>query len=122
MCQIVTTLTVRSEHRSVAQCEHGTVFIHWQFSTWTLQISDFNALTSFLNLEHPAADFTDGPYTLRRNSSGQVSAVQLWLGVAALAFTPPDFEEFCAMLRQAAPKVNEFLIGSRVEGSRLAFN
>ena len=120
MCQIVTTLTVRSEYRSVAQCEHGTVFIHWQFSCWTLQIMDFNALSDFLmcSADHPEPKFASGPHTLRRDSSG----VQLWLGVAALSFSTLDFEEFCSMLRQATPKVNEFLIASRVTGSRLAFN
>ena len=77
MCLIVQPIVARSEYRFVAQCEHGTVFVHWQISCWTLAITDFNNLVAFLettknNLE---TEVKDGAHALKRAYSG----VQLWV-------------------------------------------
>ncbi len=120
MCLIVRPIATRSEYRFVAQCEHGTVFVHWQISCWTLAIPDFNNLAAFLetskkNLE---AEMKDGAHALKRAHSG----VQLWIGMAALGFSNPDWQEFLDLIFEAAPQINEFLLVPKISHSSLLVN
>ncbi len=120
MCLIVQPIAARSEYRFVAQCEHGTVFVHWQISCWTLSMNDFNNLIGFLetsktNLE---TEVKDGAHALKRAHSG----VQLWIGIAALGFSHPDWQEFLDLIFEATPRINEFLIVPKRRNSSLVFN
>ncbi len=117
MCQMLTPLIEFSESKLVCQCEHGTIFIHWNNVTFQHHPEDFLKLAEFLEVlpSQPHTD-TDAGQQIR-SSNGyffvrETSGCRIWIGEGGLRLTHPDFAQWCDLIGRAKEKVILYLIAT----------
>jgi len=92
MCEKLTILTEHTAFCTIAQCEHGTVHIHWQHLTIHLCEADFLALTRVV-----ADAYAESPQC--------PSKMRLGIGDITLEIAKEDCQPMIKLMRRAAAQL-----------------
>ena len=92
MCEKLTILTEHTTFGTIAQCEHGTVHIHWKHLTIHLCEADFLTLTRVVADAY--AESPQGP-----------SKMRLGIGDITLEIAKEDCQPMIKLMRQAAAQL-----------------